>query len=202
MIASSPGLYAATRPRHLIDARMDAGGEDAGRGRLRRPSVHSYVSGQHQDAGDASVPSPHPLHPRPYGILPTEYGNDGAASGPASSRDKGRGRVDEGALCLSSLDSRESNEASYNLGGITCRKDKHKAPTLPRIRPLSLQDVGTSLPYSVIKIHQDRPCIMIDCDREYSSERRHASIRIRLATFIRKGREYQLTSVRLISNST
>src|SRR5712692_11255800 len=33
--------------------------------------------------------------------------------------------------------------------------DKHKAPTLPHVRSLSLQDGATSLPYSIVKIHQD-----------------------------------------------
>ena len=37
-----------------------------------------------------------------------------------------------------------------------CHKDKHKAPTLPHISPLSLQDEDASpLPHSFVKIHQD-----------------------------------------------
>jgi hypothetical protein len=42
--------------------------------------------------------------------------------------------------------------------GQTPAPDKHKAPTHPRIRPLSLLDVDAPflpLPYSVVKIHQD-----------------------------------------------
>jgi len=52
--------------------------------------------------------------------------------------------VDEGALCLSSsecdhLASRNPNESKSD-------QDKHKAPTLPHIRPLSLQDGDTRIP--------------------------------------------------------
>ncbi len=56
-------------------------------------------------------------------------------------RDKGRGRVDEGALCLSgagwSGQVRDGTPAEAR-----CHQDKHKASTLPHIRPLSLQDGG------------------------------------------------------------
>ena len=34
-------------------------------------------------------------------------------------------------------------------------EDKHKAPTRPRILPLSLQDGATSFPVSVVTIHQN-----------------------------------------------
>src|SRR5216683_5965910 len=42
------------------------------------------------------------------------------------------------ALCLSSLGC--DHLASRNPTGSRCHEDKHKAPTLPHIRPLSLQD--------------------------------------------------------------
>jgi hypothetical protein len=71
-------------------------------------------------------------------------------------RDKGWGRVDEGALCLSS--SGYDPSASRNPTESSCHQDKHKAPTHPRLRPLSLQDAGVhflSLAYPVDKIYQD-----------------------------------------------
>ena len=43
-----------------------------------------------------------------------------------------------GALCLSLLEC--DHYASRNPGKSCCHEDKHKAPTLPLIRPLSLQD--------------------------------------------------------------
>src|SRR5216683_2800532 len=52
--------------------------------------------------------------------------------GPGSCRDKGRGGVDEGAWCLSWL--------GCDLVAPRSHQDKHQAPTLPHIRPLSLQD--------------------------------------------------------------
>ena len=61
-----------------------------------------------------------------------------------SCRDRGKGWVDEGALCLSSLRAdplaaRESNESCGE-------EDKHKAPSRPNICPLSLQDGGGYIP--------------------------------------------------------
>jgi hypothetical protein len=37
---------------------------------------------------------------------------------------------------------------NYNPNGSCCEEDKHKAPTLPHIRPLSLQDGDTRIPES------------------------------------------------------
>jgi hypothetical protein len=84
----------------------------------------------------------------------------GTLAAPASCRDKGKGRVDAGALCLSWLEC--DHQASRNPGESRCHEDKHKAPTHPHIRPLSLQDAGDegghfqSLFYSVVKNHQFR----------------------------------------------
>ena len=66
--------------------------------------------------------------------MATEWGNLCAPS----CRDSGRGWVDEGALCLSwwECDSSGFREA----GWLHPNEDKHKAPTLPLILPLSLQD--------------------------------------------------------------
>jgi hypothetical protein len=61
-----------------------------------------------------------------------------------SCRDKGRGGVDAGALCLSSLGCNPSASRKPNESG--CHEDKHKAPTHLRIRPLSLQDGTTQMP--------------------------------------------------------
>src|SRR5581483_11881349 len=61
-------------------------------------------------------------------------------SSPASCRDKGRGRVDVGVLCLSSSSIRNSAGHPVTPAESLCHKDKHKAPTPPLIRPLSLQD--------------------------------------------------------------
>jgi len=44
-----------------------------------------------------------------------------------------------------------------------CDQDKHKAPSLPHIHPLSLQDAGVLLLLdSVVKIHQDGDIGMTD----------------------------------------
>ncbi len=59
--------------------------------------------------------------------------------------------MDEGALCLSSwgwerLDSRNPDHSS-------CQQDKHEAPTLLRVHPLSLQDAGdASVPMGVMTL--------------------------------------------------
>src|SRR5258708_30487873 len=74
---------------------------------------------------------------------------------PASCRDKGRGGVDEGAWCLSSWGG--DRLASPNPDHSSCHQDKHKAPTLLHVRPLSLQDGGRhsqSFPDSVGTNHQ------------------------------------------------
>src|SRR6266446_5879427 len=73
-------------------------------------------------------------------MVPTESGN----VRPASCRDKGRGGVDEGAWCLSSLGC--DHLASRNPNESKSHQDKHQAPTLPHIRPLSLQDGDTRIP--------------------------------------------------------
>jgi len=57
-----------------------------------------------------------------------------------SCRDKGRGRVDAGALCLSSWE--YDHHASRNPNETSCHEDKHKAPTPLHVHPLSLQDGG------------------------------------------------------------
>src|SRR6266446_8560041 len=73
-------------------------------------------------------------------MVPTESGN----VCPASCRDKGRGGVDEGAWCLSWLG--YDHLASRNPNAWKSHHDKHQAPTLPHIRPLSLQDGDPRLP--------------------------------------------------------
>src|SRR5579872_717257 len=77
------------------------------------------------------------------------------ACGPTSSRDKGWSGVDVGALCLSSSSSRHSARYYHTSRKSFCHEDKHKAPTPPRICPLSLLDGATSLLCSVGKQHQD-----------------------------------------------
>src|SRR5581483_5134588 len=67
---------------------------------------------------------------------------------PQFCRDKGRGRVEEGALCLSSSDSRHRARHHKIPTEASCHQDKHKAPAHPRIRPLSLQD-GETVPYAI-----------------------------------------------------
>src|SRR5216683_7851190 len=72
-----------------------------------------------------------------------------------SCRDKGRSGVDEGALCLSWWGC--DRLASRNPDHSSCQQDKHKAPTLLHVHPLSLQDAGGpshSFPDSVVKNHQ------------------------------------------------
>ena len=75
--------------------------------------------------------------------------------GVASCRDKGMRGGDVGALCLSS--SQDDDSAKHHVMPLVsrCDEDKHKAPTRPLIRPLSLQDGSPSLPCSVGKNHQD-----------------------------------------------
>jgi len=68
-------------------------------------------------------------------------------------RDRGRGWADEGALCLSS--DGYDMFASGNPDDSYSHEDRHKAPALPNIRPLSLQ-------------HRGR--IIADCSCENSSE--------------------------------
>jgi len=51
--------------------------------------------------------------------------------------------VDAGALCLSSVG--DDPLASQNPDESCCHQDKHKAPTPPRIHPLSLQDGVTPI---------------------------------------------------------
>jgi len=62
---------------------------------------------------------------------------------PRICRDKEEGWVDERALCLSSFGYHPS--ASPNPDESCCNEDKHKAPTLPRIHPLSLHENGAQL---------------------------------------------------------
>ncbi len=79
-------------------------------------------------------------------------------------------------------------------GESRCHQDKHKAPTLPPIRPLSLQDGSgcfPSLPHSVGKIHQDGATRITAFGRQNSSGRRglkrpdEHNYPIRLSKFIR-----------------
>ena len=87
----------------------------------------------------------------------------GTLASPPSCRDKGLGWVDvgvldEGALCLSSWVCDHLMGYHHTPGESRCDEDKHKAPTLPHIRPLSLQDGGghfQSLPDLVVKHYQD-----------------------------------------------
>jgi len=84
-------------------------------------------------------------------MVPTESGK----VRPASCRDKGRSGVDEGALCLSWWGC--DRLASGNPDHSSCHQDKHKAPSLLHVHPLSLQDGGRhshSFPDSVGKHHQ------------------------------------------------
>src|SRR5216683_5598324 len=84
-------------------------------------------------------------------MVPTEAGK----VRPASCRDKGRSGVDEGALCLSWWGG--DRLASRNPDHWSCQQDKHQAPTLLHIHPLSLQDGGRhsqSFPDSVGKNYQ------------------------------------------------
>ena len=68
-------------------------------------------------------------------------------------RDKGMRCVDAGALCLSG-EGWSGNAHHRTPTESRCHEDKHKAPTLPNIHPLSLQDAGDasvpkqSRPYS------------------------------------------------------
>jgi len=81
---------------------------------------------------------------------------NGTLASQPSCRDKGWGSADEGALCLSWWEGDPS--ASRNPGESSRNEDKHKAPALPHIRPLSLQDGGgrfLSFPDSVVTQHQD-----------------------------------------------
>src|SRR6266446_8294896 len=73
-------------------------------------------------------------------MLTTQSGNPfhGDACVPGSCRDKGRGGVDEGAWCLSWLGGDLGAPRSPHW--LALPPDKHQAPTLPHIRPLSLQD--------------------------------------------------------------
>jgi len=68
----------------------------------------------------------------------------------ASCRDKGLGGVDDGALCLSSWGC--DRVASRNLDRSSGHQDKHKAPTLLHVHPLSLQDAGRHSPIRLSKI--------------------------------------------------
>ena len=60
--------------------------------------------------------------------------------------------MDEGALCLSSCRYDPlASETTYESRG---NEDRHKAPSLPRIRPLSLQNRGPLVSDLVITIRQ------------------------------------------------
>ncbi len=50
--------------------------------------------------------------------------------------------MDVGALCLSSFESGDSTRRHHTPEKSHCHADKHKAPTRPCIRPLSLLDGG------------------------------------------------------------
>ena len=73
-------------------------------------------------------------------------------------RDAGGCRVDEGSLVcvLHTGMIRLRHETGMNRAAT---KDRHKAPALPPLVPLSLQDSGPlvafSLPALIVKIHQD-----------------------------------------------
>ena len=56
----------------------------------------------------------------------------------ASCRDRGRGGADVGALCLSCWPN--ESEAGGEAREADPDEDRHKAPSHPSIRPLSLQD--------------------------------------------------------------
>jgi len=64
--------------------------------------------------------------------------------------------VDEGAWCLSSLGFADPLGHHGTLTESRCHQDKHQAPTLPHIHPLSLQDRSgrfQPFPDSVVKDH-------------------------------------------------
>ena len=82
-----------------------------------------------------------------------------------SCRDNGRGRADEGALCLSSLGFDDPLGHHVTPTELRCHEDKHKAPTHPHIHPLSLQDEATPFPYLVVKNHQDGDMRITGFDR-------------------------------------
>ncbi len=82
------------------------------------------------------------------GNIPVEtpIPSGGTLAAPSSSRDNGRGRVDvgvldEGALCLSGV-GWTGNAYRGTPTESHANEDKHKAPTAPRIGPLSLQNGG------------------------------------------------------------
>ena len=79
-------------------------------------------------------------------MVTTESGNARKCP-PASCRDKGRGGACPrwgATLLLHEIPT-----------GSRCHQDKHKAPTLPHIRPLSLQDGSRTFPHAVFTSHQD-----------------------------------------------
>ncbi len=67
-------------------------------------------------------------------------------------RDRGKGRVDEGALCLSS--SPPDSLVSGNPRKSDGEQDRHKAPTHPPIHPLSLQDEGDPITAAAQRLAQ------------------------------------------------
>src|SRR5579872_5850505 len=81
------------------------------------------------------------------------------ACGPAPCRDKGWSGADAGALCLSSLDDDDPARSHITPTDSPSDEDKHKSPSPPYIRPLSLQDGGGRFPSlccSVAKVLQGR----------------------------------------------
>src|SRR5579859_252443 len=55
-------------------------------------------------------------------------------------RDKGRCGMDEGALCLSPSCGGDLLASQHTTTNRIATRDKHKAPTLPSVHPLSLQN--------------------------------------------------------------
>jgi hypothetical protein len=109
-----------------------------------------FVTVTSRSGGRRKRPLPTQPHPRPYRIGARLF-----SSFPQGCRycyDTGVKNRGEGLL-------RRACQPKQKK--IICREDKHKAPTHPHIRPLSLQDAGDgggcfqSLPYSVVKHYQD-----------------------------------------------
>ncbi len=78
----------------------------------------------------------------------------GTLASPTSCRDNGRCGTDEGALCLSGVG---VTGQGYHETPTESQpeEDKHQAPTLPHIDPLSLQSGDlhlVSFPFAAVKI--------------------------------------------------
>src|SRR5690348_6924788 len=96
---------------------------------------------------------------------------------PRFCRDRGKGWADAGALCLSLVRRRAVGftHMSDNPDKSGGNEDRHKAPTLPPIHPLSLQtgsDVSYHSPVRLLKITRWAAVfpVIARCGRQTSSE--------------------------------